>query len=442
MNRRIGIITLGCKVNQYESEAIAEELTRRGYIIGDASSACDAYIVNTCTVTAEADRKSRQMIRRAARLSQGAPIVVTGCAAEYYARELAEIDGVIAVCGNAKKLECVDILEKHFSENEPKFPLIHVRDLNGVEFEKMHLTGFPRTRVYIKIEDGCENHCSYCAIPGSRGRVRSKLPEDVISEVKGFIVSGCREVVLTGIETASYGRDLKGVTLGALLREIDSIAAGCTVRLGSLDPSLFKQQFLDDISPLSSLAPHFHISLQSGSSKILALMRRKYNADGALSAISRIRRAIPGVLLTTDIIVGFPGETEEDFLDTAEFVKSAGFLSAHIFPYSERMGTEAATLPGKVPIDIRHERAARLIEIQNSVRDKVLDDVIKCEPCVDVLFETFNDGCVTGHTRSFLEVRVASNRDMRGCISRVCLSGHKNGICDGVISEEQEHEYE
>ncbi len=438
MKKRIGIITLGCKVNQYESEAFAEALSERGFEIGDAGSFCDGYIVNTCTVTAEADRKSRQMIRRASRMNPAAPIVVTGCTAEYSAKELSKIKGVIAVCGNSKKLDCVTILDSYFKKNYAKYPIVSIPSIEEAAFEKMHLTGFPRTRVYIKIEDGCENRCAYCAIPKARGNVRSKLPEDVIKEVKGFISAGCREIVLTGIETASYGKDLNEVTLGGLLRQVDSIADGCKIRLGSLDPSLFKQKFVDEIKDLKSLAPHFHISLQSGSSKVLALMRRKYNADGARAAMARIRDAIPNAMFTTDIIVGFPGETEENFLETVDFVKEARFLSAHIFPYSEREGTEAAVMPDKVPVDIRRARAGRLIDIQNSVRDKLLDETVTRTPFVDVLFETYSNGKAMGHTDSFLEVCVNSVNDMHGEIRKVRLTYHKDGICYGKLCEDDQ----
>ena len=435
--KTIGIFTLGCKVNQYESEAFAEALSKKGYILGNPMSVCDGYIVNTCTVTAEADRKSKQMIRRAARLNPDAPIVVTGCTAEYSAKELSDIKGVIAVCGNSKKLDCVEYIDRYFKDGCFDNPIICVPPIDEAQFEKMHLTGFPRTRVYIKIEDGCENRCTYCAIPRARGNVRSKLPEEVINEVKGFIKAGCREIVLTGIETASYGKDLEGVTLGNLLTEADAISDGCTIRLGSLDPSLFKQQFVDEIKDLRSLAPHFHISLQSGSSKVLALMKRKYNAEGAKRAMQRIRQAIPGVMFTTDIIVGFPGETEENFLETVEFVKEAGFLSAHIFPYSEREGTAASLLPDKIPVAVRRERANKLIEIQNNVRNAILDNEIKQNPEKDVLFETFSSGKAYGHTDSFLEVCVDSNTDLHGKIHKVCLTHHKDGICYGVLQEDK-----
>lgn len=433
MKKKIGIITLGCKVNQYESEAIAEALTELCYEICDPTEACDAYIVNSCTVTAEADRKSKQMIRRAARGNKNAVVVVTGCTAEYSAKELAEINGVIAVCGNAKKLECVRILDEYFRSKDKQYPIVTVEPIEEAAFEQMHLTGFPRTRVYIKIEDGCENRCAYCAIPGARGKVRSKAPDEVIREVKGFISAGCREIVLTGIETASYGKDLQDATLASLLHEVDKIAGDCKIRLGSLDPSLFRQGFVDGIKDLSSLAPHFHISLQSGSSDVLALMRRKYNANGARAAMARIREAIPGVMFTTDIIVGFPGETEENFYETVAFVKEARFLDAHIFPYSEREGTEAANMKNKVPVHIRRERATKLIEIQNSIRNSILDEIVCTNATFPVLFETCSEGFAHGHTDSFLAVTASSERDLRGEIHMVRLTHHKNGVCFGEL---------
>lgn len=433
MSKRIGIITLGCKVNQYESEALAEELRGRGYEVCDGGELCDAYIINTCTVTAEADRKSRQMIRRAARMKEGAAVIVTGCTAEYSAEELSKIEGVIGVCGNAKKLDCADMIDNYFNGTASDVPAVSIPPIEEAEFEKMQLSGFPRTRVYIKIEDGCENKCAYCAIPGARGHVRSKAPEDILREVKGFIDAGVKEIVLTGIETASYGKDLDGIKLGFLLKLVDAIAGDCKIRLGSLDPSLFKEKFVDDIKDLKSLAPHFHISLQSGSSKVLALMRRKYNADGAREAMRRIREAIPCAIFTTDIIVGFPGEGEEEFNETVEFVKEARFLSAHIFPYSEREGTVAAEMPDKVPVEIRRERAARLIDIQNAIRAEILEKEIKRQPERDVLFETYSNGVAHGHTDTFLEVSVEAPRDLHGEICKVSLTHHDGNICFGKL---------
>lgn len=432
---KVGIMTLGCKVNLYESEALSERLAELGADAVPADGHCDGYIVNTCTVTAEADRKSRQMIRRLHQRDPYAPIVVTGCTAQTSPEQLSQIDGVVAVCGNAEKLRCADLIMDALTSVLPDSPLVSVPSLDGAEFEKMSLTAFPRTRVYVKIEDGCENRCSYCAIPGARGPVRSKDPDDVIAEIIGFCRAGCREIVLTGIETASYGRDLDGVTLGGLLRKVDSVCGDCRIRLGSLDPSLFRQSFVDEIRGLSSLAPHFHISLQSGSSHILAGMRRKYNADGARAAMDRIRETIPGVLFTTDVIVGFPGETEEDFEETKRFLADAKFLNAHIFPYSRRRGTPAAAFPDQVPEDIKHRRAAELSTIQHGIRLDLLNSIIASGSTHEVLFETFDEGRAVGHSASFLEVSVPSAQNLHGKTFPVRLTSTDGGLVFGEIVE-------
>ncbi len=412
--RRVGILTLGCKVNQYESEAIAEELERRGLIVGTPSEDCCAFVVNTCTVTAEADRKSRQAIRRLHAMNLAAPIVVTGCTAQSHGNEIAAIDGVRAVCGNGAKLACADAVCRLIGGETERIFL--PTSLENVPFEPMKLECFPRIRVYIKIEDGCENRCSYCAIPAARGKVRSKAPEDVLAEMRGFINAGVREIVLTGIETASYGRDLGQTDLGDLLTRANEIADGCRIRLGSLDPSLFTKEFVDKIKPLSALAPHFHISLQSGSSRTLAAMRRKYNAEQARAAMQRVREAIPGVMFTTDVIVGFPTETDEDFAETYDFLRNERFLTAHIFPYSARRGTPAADLPSVCSGETVRHRAAALAELEADVRRRLLEEEIASRQVQNVLFETFKNGFACGHTGSFIEVKVPSGKDLRGNI--------------------------
>ena len=339
------IYTLGCKVNQYESEAIAELLESEGISVLPSSTICDAYIINTCTVTAESDRKARQFIRRAISKNPNAYIIVTGCLAQSSPEDIAKIDGVDFICGNGEKLLAAKRLIEYFNSKKKKdSPEIYVSNINDASFEDMSINKFDRTRAYVKIEDGCENRCSYCIIPSARGKVRSKAPQSIIAEVESLAKNGCKEVVLTGIETASYGKDLGDISLAELLCRVDKIDGIERVRLGSLDPSLITPAFVNKISTLRSLAPHFHLSLQSGSSRILALMRRKYNADMAMRAIELLRENLPHVCLTTDVIVGFPQESEEDFNETAEFLKKARFLTVHIFPYSSRKGTEAAKM--------------------------------------------------------------------------------------------------
>ena len=433
----VGIFTLGCKVNQYESEAIAEGLEANGFSVVNHADICDIYVINTCTVTAESDRKARQFIRRAIKKNPEAYIIVTGCMAQTSSDEIAKIDGVDYVTGNSKKLSVIDAALSFKEKNEKNpSPDLFIEDIFESGFEEMSIERFDRTRAYVKIEDGCENRCTYCIIPSARGKVRSKSPEAVLDEVKALINGGCREVVLTGIETASYGKDLDGVTLADLLFEVDKLDRIGRVRLGSLDPSLMNERFVSKIASLSSLTPHFHLSLQSGSDRVLALMKRKYNSKMAMAVIERLRAAIPGVQFTTDVIVGFPGETEENFNETVEFIKKARFLSAHIFQYSKRKGTPAATMPDQVPENIKAERSARLISLQNEITNEILTNEIGNE--YDVLFETQSNGFANGHTPSFIEVKVKIDESIEDTVRRVKIVGIENGVCLGTIINEKE----
>lgn len=414
------LITLGCKVNQYESEAIAEKLAKYGFRILTPQSKCDVYIINTCTVTAESERKCRQMIRRAIAQNPDAYIIVCGCLSQTDPKSIAAIEGVDYICGNTQKMSAADkAIELINSGKKNALPQEEIDDISSCPFESMSISRFDRTRAYVKIEDGCESKCTYCIIPSARGSIRSKPMENVIDEVTKLTESGCREVVLTGIETGSYGKEL-GYDLADLLCELDKIDGIGRIRTGSLDPAIMKKGFVDRLSTVKSLAPHFHLSLQSGSSRILALMKRRYNADMAMSAIEYIREKIPGAMFTTDIITGFPGETEEDFALTKEFMSKARFLNAHVFPYSEREGTPAATMPDKVPVHLRHERTSELIEFQKGITEAVIDDFISSHRgSTPVLFETYKSGMAYGHTASFIEVAVASDKPLHSDIFEV-----------------------
>ena len=423
--RTVGILTLGCKVNQYESEAIAERLSERGFEIRPSSEECDAYIINTCTVTAESDRKARQFIRRAISKNPAAYILVTGCLAQTDPQNISAISGVDYVCGNTDKLLVSDALCELFSRGEKNMTTeIFVRDIDNAEFEKMEIKHFDRTRAYIKIEDGCESRCTYCIIPYARGKIRSKTPEDVIAEVTHFVNNGCREVVLTGIETASYGKDLDGYSFSDLLCDIDAIDGDFTVRLGSLDPSCLTEKFVDKIKGLKKLAPHFHISMQSGSSKTLRNMKRKYTADQALANMERLRIAMPDVRYTTDMIVGFPNESEEDFNETLEFAKRANFLMIHVFPYSSRRGTPAAKMSGQIPQDIKKRRSAELISLEKSIRAAEFNRILEADKIHTVLFESYEKGFAYGHTPDFLEVCVKTDTPLHSQVKKVKLISH------------------
>ncbi len=427
----VGILTLGCKVNQYESEAIAERLTENGYAVLPCTEECDAYIINTCTVTAESDRKARQFIRRAIHQNPEAFILVTGCLAQVNPKNIAAIAGVDYICGNTDKLLVVEALGSLFERGEKSSQTeIFVRDIDGAGFEQMEIKHFDRTRAYIKIEDGCESHCTYCIIPYARGKIRSKAPEDVIAEVTHFVRGGCREVVLTGIETASYGKDLDGYSFADLLCDIDKIEGDFRVRLGSLDPSCLTERFVERIKNLKKLAPHFHISMQSGSSKTLRNMKRKYNADQALANMERLRAVMPSVRYTTDIIVGFPGETEENFNETLDFARRARFLMIHVFPYSSRQGTLAATMKEQVPQEIKKQRVGALISLQKQIRAEEYRRIFdaRAEMTHSVLFETYEDGFAYGHTPDFLEISVKSDRPLHSEIHEVRISGYDDEI--------------
>ncbi len=428
----VGIYTLGCKVNQYESEAIAEAFIARGASILPPSQVCDVYVINTCTVTAESDRKARQFIRRAIRNNPKAYILVIGCFSQVSPEEVASIKGVDYVGGNSNKLSVVTAaLELLKNGQKAPSPIMKLStpDQNG--FERMQITRFDRTRAYVKIEDGCENKCAYCIIPSARGTVRSKDPDQVLEEVRVLTENGCREIVLTGIETASYGKDLEGYGLADLLCEIDRIPNVGRIRLGSLDPSLMKQDFVDRIATLKSLAPHFHLSMQSASDKILALMKRKYNRRMALDGMERLRKAFPTVQFTTDMIVGFPHESEADFEDSLEFVKEAGFLMVHVFPYSKRKGTVAATMDGQIPEQIKHERVTRLSDVAACARASILESMIG--KTVDVLFETYTDHIAYGHTAEFIEVACQADRALQACTLPVHIERHNGNRCIGTL---------
>ncbi len=426
-NSTFAILTLGCKVNQYEAEAIAEALESVGFTQRPSFEPCDLYILNTCTVTAESDRKSRQMARRLIQKNPDACVMVTGCSAQAHPKAFAAIPGVDAVVGNRQKLRVAEIAQALLGSGEkPTTPLVEVPTLEGAPFEPMSITRFARARAYVKIQDGCESRCAYCAIPAARGPVRSKPMADVIAEVAALTEGGCREIVLTGIETGAWGRDLGSLRLQDLLVEIDRIPHVGRIRLGSLDPTVMTRDFVDKIRALSSLAPHFHLSMQSGCSATLARMRRKYNARQAEAAMARVREAIPGVQFTTDMIVGFPGETPEEFAESAAFARRAGFLHIHVFPYSKREGTPAAAMTDQVPEAVKHERVAVLSRISEESCGAILDAVLGSPRPLTVLPETRGEGFVMGHTPDFLEVRILTDTPLPPGACRV-LPCHREG---------------
>jgi len=433
ISRRVGIMTLGCKVNQYESTAIAEAFEKHGFTIGRFSEKCGIYVINTCTVTGEADRKTRQMIRRAARHNPHAYVLVTGCYSQLNPGKTAGIDGVDFICGNSNKLRLVDAALGLIASGEKNGAAdVKVDDIQSAPFEKMTIHSSERTRAYVKIEDGCDNHCTYCIVPQARGKVRSKAPDEILDEVRGLIAAGYREVVLTGIETASYGKDFSdGYSLIDLLEAVDQFEGLDRIRLGSLDPSILRPEFCARIAKLKHFAPNFHISVQSGCDRILNAMKRKYNVEMIERYTSDLREKIPGVTFNADIIVGFPGETEDDFEETVEFVRRFGFTHLHLFPYSRRTGTVAAEMDGQLSEDVKADRLARLDAVQHECAFHAAEGHIG--ELKDVLFELCEDGRAIGHTPEFYEVAVITQDDLHGQIRTVKLNGFDGTVYTGFI---------
>lgn len=422
MHRTFAVYTLGCKVSQYESEAILEEAVRRGFT--PVTEGADIAVINTCTVTAEGDRKCRQLIRRLVRQSPETKIMVCGCYSQVSPESVSAIDGVAYVCGTQNKLRTVErALELLDGKAIPK---IEVAPLAGADFESMRILHAPRTRAYIKIEDGCDNRCAYCKIPDARGHVRSKKIADVVAEARALTDAGVREVVLTGIETASFGADT-GESLCDLLDAVNGIDGIERIRLGSLEPTLMRPAFLDRIAKVGKLTPHFHLSMQSGSSRTLAAMRRKYNAETAWRNIENTRAALPDVQFTTDFIVGFPGETDEDFAETMEFARRIGFLATHVFKYSKRAGTPAAKMPDQIPEEVKHARSQALIALSAESTAHCLAEILAAHPTETVLFEQKIGGLWSGHTAAFAEVRAASDADLHGELRKVRLDKIEDG---------------
>ncbi len=433
----ISVTTLGCRVNQYESLSFTEGLKKHGIDVVRPGAPCDAAIVNTCTVTAESDRKSRQMIRRAA--SYAEHVIVTGCFAQISADTASAIDKVTYVCGNGGKASLADTVYAILTGTYGGMKS-NVGAPDGYDAVEMTTSQPERTRSYIKIEDGCENRCAYCIIPKARGPVRSKKPETVLAEAENLAAAGCREVILTGIETASYGMDFEGRQpyghrLAELIGEIAEVKGIERIGLGSLEPTVMSDYFVGKLASTPKILPHFHLSIQSGCSRTLAEMKRRYNADMASAAIRRMREAMPDVTFSCDVIVGFPGETEEDFAETMEFCRNARFLHMHIFPYSKRAGTVAAERKDQVPENVKHDRLIRLETLGKAIKREILDEYVDKhkEAPVYVLVEKSENDTAIGHSEHYFEVRVPDCAAEMGDILAVRTESHDGEIVTGYV---------
>ncbi len=395
------IITFGCKVNSYESEYIKEQMLNNQYTFSDEPQKSDIVIVNTCSVTNIADNKCQKMIRSIRRENPSAILVVCGCSAENL-RDIYNNMDIDILIGNTKKSEMVSLInnyiktneEYHFFSNEEK-----------KSFENMSVSNYnDLTRAFVKIEDGCENFCAFCIIPYVRGNIRSKDMDDIIKEVNDLVAHGHKEIVLTGINTGAYGKD-KGYDLTDLIKELSKINNLERIRISSIEMTEINDKFISEYKNNHKICPHLHVSLQSGSAKILKLMNRKYTKESYLDNIRKIIASRPDTNLTTDVIVGFPGETEDDFQECINFCKEVGFSKIHVFPYSKREGTVASTMNNQIPNEIKKERARRLINIDQELELSFNKKYLNQE--INVLIEETKNGKSYGHTNNFIKVEIA-----------------------------------
>ena len=415
--KKLGALTLGCRVNQYETQACCEIFESFGYTVSEPSEDCGAFFVNTCSVTLESDRKSRQMIARLVRLARpsGAPVLVCGCHVQAHPDEVFGYDRVF-FCGNSDKSAFV----RSFLEGAAASAPVYSRKEMD-RFFPSSVSSSKNTRAFVKIEDGCDNFCSYCIVARLRGPVRSRPAAEVVEDVRRLAANGFREIVLTGIETSFYGRDLGGDDLVTLSERVSRIEGVERIRFGSLRPTLFTRDFCRRLSGAGKVMPHFHLSVQSGSDRVLSLMRRGYGRGDVLRAFENVREFFPDAAFSADVICGFPGETEEDFLSSVSLVDEGRFIHTHVFPYSERPGTLAATMPDSVPVAVRRERAARLAGKAGDIAASFISD--HAGAVMTILAEKVGRRIV-GHTENFISVRLPAAPDVsQGDFVRVVLSG-------------------
>ena len=426
---KICIETLGCKVNQFESQAMAALLQEAGHeLVADAAD-CDVFLLNSCAVTAESGRKSRQALRRLRREAPGAVGVILGCYSQIQPEEAAQL-GVQLVWGTGSHRELLDLLPELKAGDPPRILVDKAGERKRIEsLPAGRVPG--RTRALIRIQDGCNNFCSYCVIPYSRGRVRSMSMEDCVKEASRLAGEGFRELVITGIEIASYGRDLEGrPDLMDAVEAMAKAAPGARLHLGSLEPRIVTEDFAKRAAALPNLCPHFHLSLQSGCDRTLKAMRRRYSTEEFYAVTCRLRGAMPGCSVTTDLICGFPGETEEDFAETLRFIEKCAFSAMHVFPYSPRPGTPAASMPDQIDRAEKARRAARASAVAGKMHEAYLDSCIG--RTLQVLFETQSGGCSHGHGENYCEVRVPGDIP-RGIMTNVQITGKEDGILLGNL---------
>ncbi len=427
--KTVAFCTLGCKVNQYETEAMAELFKKRGYAVADFSEPADVYVINTCSVTSMSDRKSRRMIRRAKKQNSGAVVIVCGCYAQVAPEDVMSIDGVNLVIGTKDKSKIADEADRLTSESRESA----VFDISkNHEFEKMTVSHYDSmTRAYIKVQDGCSQFCTYCIIPYARGPIRSRDPEDVIREARRLAEDGFTEIILVGIHIASYGLDLKTTSLADIILKINEIDKIKRIRLSSIEPMTLNSSFIEKISKADKLCRHFHLSLQSGCAATLERMNRRYTPQEYEAIVNSIREHFPDAAITTDVMVGFPGETDAEFAESINFVDKMKFAYTHIFQYSPRPGTPAAGYPDQVSPEVKEKRSKALELILEKNAQAFLERFVG--QTMTVLFEQRVNGYYEGKTSNYINVFAPSDEELSFEYRDVLIERAERGAVYGHI---------
>ena len=430
--KKVAFYTLGCKVNQYETEAMLELFEKEGYEKAETEDYADVYVINTCTVTHMSDRKSRQYIRRMKKKNPDAIIAVVGCYSQVSPEEILSIDEVNLVMGTNDRKKIVEEVKKIDASRKVSTvdDIMKVKAFEEIEINKTN----GKTRAFLKIQDGCDRYCSYCIIPYARGRVRSRDLESIVKEVENLAANGYKEVVLTGIHVASYGKDIKETDIKLLdvIKQINDIEGIERIRLSSVEPILFTDEFVEAVSAMDKVCPHYHLSLQSGCDETLKRMKRRYTTEEYKAIVDRLRAAIPNVSITTDVIVGFPGETNEEFDKTYEFLKDIELTHMHVFKYSPRKGTPAATMENQVDPSTKHERSEKLLQLNEENFKKFGQKMLDKE--FNVLFEQkVGDNKFEGLTENYVKVIVESDKDLSEQILKVKITDVKNEFLEGIL---------
>ncbi|WP_430785173.1 tRNA (N(6)-L-threonylcarbamoyladenosine(37)-C(2))-methylthiotransferase MtaB [Virgibacillus flavescens] len=428
--------TLGCKVNHYETEGIWNMFKAQDYERVDFDRQADVYVINTCTVTNTGDKKSRQTIRRAVRKNPEAVVCVTGCYAQTSPGEIMEIPGVDVVVGTQNRKKMIGYIEEHLETREP---------VNGVEnimknrvFEEMDVPEFTdRTRASLKIQEGCNNFCTFCIIPWSRGLLRSRDPKDVVTQAQQLVDAGYKEIVLTGIHTAGYGEDMQDYNFAKLLLTLETEVAGLKrIRISSIEASQITDEVIDVLDKSEKIVRHLHVPLQAGSDTVLDRMRRKYTSEFYYQKVEKIKKALPGLAITSDVIVGFPGETDEEFMETYEFIKKVGYSELHVFPYSQRTGTPAAKMKNQIDDETKNKRVHQLIDLSDQLAKEYAsnfeNEVVEVIP-EERSKDEENSNILIGYSDNYLKVRFAGTDEMIGKIVRVKITKAGYPYNDGTF---------